>query len=66
VPKDGIELAYVNSESGNRTDAVCTGARELPFAAGYAPEEVDHCPVDELKNFFRGGPSDPAKSADDP
>jgi penicillin-binding protein 1B len=55
VPKDGIELAYVNSESGNRTDAVCTGARELPFAAGYAPEEVDHCPVDELKSFFRGG-----------
>jgi penicillin-binding protein 1B len=55
VPKDGIELAFVDSESGKRTDSACSGARELPFVQGYAPEEEEHCPLDELKNWFRGG-----------
>ncbi|HKE47434.1 MAG TPA: penicillin-binding protein 1B [Rhodanobacteraceae bacterium] len=55
VPKDGIELAYVDSESGKRTDSACTGARELPFVQGYTPEDEEHCPLDELKNWFRGG-----------
>ena len=55
VPKDGIELAFVDAESGKRTDSACTGARELPFVQGYTPEEEEHCPLDELKNWFRGG-----------
>jgi len=55
VPQEGIELAYVNPESGKRTDSACNGARELPFVQGYAPEDEEHCPLDELKNWFRGG-----------
>ena len=55
VPKDGIELAFVDAESGKRTDSACSGARELPFVQGYAPEDEEHCPLDELKNWFRGG-----------
>ena len=63
VPKDGIELAFVDSESGKRTDSACTGARELPFAQGYAPDEEEHCPLDELKNWFRGGSDEPQPNA---
>jgi len=55
VPQDGIEVAYVNPESGKRTDSACSGARELPFVRGYAPQEEDHCPLDQLKEWFRGG-----------
>jgi penicillin-binding protein 1B len=59
VPKEGIELAFVDGASGKRTDAACSGARELPFAQGYAPEDEEHCPLDELKNWFRGDEAKP-------
>jgi penicillin-binding protein 1B len=65
VPKDGIELAYVDSESGRKTDAACSRSRELPFAVGYTPEDVEHCPIDELRGFFRGDSSDKPDAADD-
>ena len=59
VPQDGIEQAWANPQSGKRSDAACSGARELPFASGYAPTEEEHCPIDQLKQFFgvesRGG-----------
>jgi len=55
VPQDGIERAWVNPLTGKRTDAACRGARELPFATGYAPSEVESCPLDELRQFFGGG-----------
>ena len=52
---EGIELAWVAPESGHRTAAECRGARQLPFIAGYAPSEEDHCLMDEIRDFFRGG-----------
>lgn len=58
VPKDGIEHAFVDRESGKRTDSACSGARELPFVQGHAPEDQEHCPLDELKNWFRGDGED--------
>jgi len=45
----------VAPESGHRTAAECRGARQLPFIAGYAPSEEDHCLMDEIRDFFRGG-----------
>lgn len=54
VPQDGIERVWVSAE-GKRSDSACSGARELPFAAGYAPTEEEHCPIDQLKQFFGGG-----------
>ena len=54
VPQDGIERAWIAPASGKRTDAVCAGARELPFAAGYVPREEEPCPLDRLRNFFGG------------
>ncbi len=55
VPQDGIERAWVNPTSGKRSDAACAGARQLPFATGYAPTEEEHCPLDQLRQFFGGG-----------
>jgi penicillin-binding protein 1B len=55
VPQDGIERAWIAPASGKRTDSGCSGARELPFAVGYPPEEEEHCPLDQLRNFFGGG-----------
>ncbi|MEP7042980.1 MAG: penicillin-binding protein 1B [Dokdonella sp.] len=54
VPQDGIERVWVSSE-GKRSDQACAGARELPFATGYAPTEEEHCPLDQLKQFFGRG-----------
>ena len=53
VPQDGIERVWVSAE-GKRSDSACAGARELPFASGYAPTEEEHCPLDQLKQFFGG------------
>lgn len=55
VPQDGIERVWVNPQSGKRSDSACSGARELPFATGYAPSEEEHCPLDQLRQFFGNG-----------
>lgn len=51
-PTAGIERAWVNPQSGKRSDSACSGARELPFAQGYTPQEEEHCPMDQLREFF--------------
>jgi penicillin-binding protein 1B len=52
VPQEGIERAWVAPASGKLTDSACSGARELPFATGYPPSEEEHCPLDQLRQFF--------------
>ena len=52
LPMDGLEQAYVNPQNGQRIDPQCTGARELPFMAGFAPQESDHCVLQELKSML--------------
>lgn len=54
VPQDGIEQVWINPQSGKRSDSACRGARSLPFASGYAPTEEEHCPLDQLREFFGG------------
>ncbi len=56
VPLDGIELVTVNPKSGERTDAQCGGARQLPFMAGYAPTATDRCVLQEIRSIFSGNP----------
>ncbi len=51
VPQDGLERAWVGRD-GKRSDPACAGARELPFAAGYAPSEQESCPLDQLRALF--------------
>ncbi|MEO7431129.1 MAG: penicillin-binding protein 1B [Dokdonella sp.] len=54
VPQDGIERAWIAPASGKRTDSACARARELPFAVGYPPSEEENCPLDQLREFFKG------------
>ncbi|MBS0516910.1 MAG: penicillin-binding protein 1B [Proteobacteria bacterium] len=54
VPLDGIEMVTVNPQSGERTDEQCTGARQLPFMAGFAPTAADHCVMQEIRSIFSG------------
>lgn len=53
IAQDGIETVWV-SPTGKRTDAACDGARELPFATGYAPTEEENCPLDRLRALIDG------------
>ncbi|MDR2013614.1 MAG: penicillin-binding protein 1B [Rhodanobacter sp.] len=55
IPQDGLERVWVDAHSGKRTDAACSGARELSFANGYAPTETEPCPLDELRALIGGG-----------
>ena len=55
LPQDGIEQVWIDPQSGRRSDAACSGAREVPFANGYAPSEQEGCPLDQLRAFFGRG-----------
>ncbi|MEO8670434.1 MAG: penicillin-binding protein 1B [Tahibacter sp.] len=57
----GIEMAWVDPESGHRTQPECRGARRLPFLSGYVPQEEDHCVLQEIKSWFGGNTSDATK-----
>jgi penicillin-binding protein 1B len=52
VPVGGLEYVWIDPASGKRSDAVCSGARELPFASGYAPQEREGCALDRLRSWF--------------
>ncbi|WP_371280519.1 penicillin-binding protein 1B [Dokdonella sp.] len=53
--EDGIEFVWIDQESGERSDAVCSGARELPFASGYAPTERHGCALDRIREWLGRG-----------
>ena len=55
LPQDGLDTAWVNPQSGARTDQQCPGARQLPFMAGFMPDESDSCRWYELKSIFGAG-----------
>jgi len=42
-PVEGIEMAWIDMQSGKKTDSHCSSAVELPFIAGRAPEEEQAC-----------------------
>src|SRR5690606_2373209 len=50
--REGIEFSWIDPETGRRSDAVCSGARELPFLAGYAPEEKEGCAIDRIREWL--------------
>jgi len=52
LPTEGLEQVSVNLQNGQRIDAQCSGARTLPFMAGFAPQDTDHCVMQELKSIF--------------
>ena len=52
--RQGLEFVWIDPQSTQRSDPVCTGARELPFIEGYAPQERHGCALDKLRDWFGG------------
>ena len=55
LPTDGLETAWIDVQSGQRTQAQCKDARELPFIAGQLPAETEHCVWQQIKSLFGDG-----------
>ena len=55
LDQGGLELAWIDPQSGQRTQAECQGARQLPFLAGHLPEQTEHCVWQEIKQLLGGG-----------
>jgi penicillin-binding protein 1B len=55
LPQDGLETAWIDMESAQRTQAQCKNARELLFISGHAPAETEHCVWQEIKSLFGDG-----------
>lgn len=49
LPEEGLDWAWVDARSGQGVDPTCAGARELPFAAGYAPPRDESCLLERLR-----------------
>jgi penicillin-binding protein 1B len=54
-PGEGLDMAWVNTQTGKRTDPSCEGARQFPFIDGYEPEEEQGCFWQQFKGMFGGG-----------
>ncbi|MGN6480693.1 penicillin-binding protein 1B, partial [Luteibacter sp.] len=54
-PGEGLDLAWINTQTGKRTDPSCEGARQFPFIDGYVPEEEQGCFWQQFKGMFGGG-----------
>ena len=54
-PTDGIEFVWIDPDSGESTDPVCSGARELPFVSGYAPSKRHGCALDKIREWLGRG-----------
>lgn len=51
---DGVETAWANLEDGGRADSGCTGALEIPYAAGHAPTGASSCSgLKTIESWFK-------------
>jgi penicillin-binding protein 1B len=55
MSQEGLDMAWINPQSGARTDQQCPNARQLPFMAGFVPTEGDSCAWYELKSVLGAG-----------
>ena len=55
VDPDGLEWAYMDAEEYALTDETCPGAQRHVFVAGYLPEQVRHCRLTQLRQWFGAG-----------
>lgn len=55
APGEGLEMAYVNPQTGKRTDPSCEGSRQFPFVSGYVPVAEEGCFWQRFKGMFGGG-----------
>jgi penicillin-binding protein 1B len=54
-PGEGLDMTWVNTQTGKRTEPTCEGARQFPFIDGYVPEEEQGCFWQQFKGMFGGG-----------
>jgi penicillin-binding protein 1B len=47
-----LQYAWINPQTGHRTDPQCQGARRLPFIAGYVPGAHDGCLWQRFRDIF--------------
>lgn len=50
----GLQYAWINPQTGHRTQQACEGAVRMPFAAGYVPQDEDGCFWQRVRNLFDG------------
>jgi penicillin-binding protein 1B len=55
LAQDGLDMVWLDPQTGARTGQKCPGARELPVMAGFAPQDSDSCTWYELKSVFGAG-----------
>ncbi|QWT18435.1 penicillin-binding protein 1B [Bacillus sp. NP157] len=65
-PGDGLEMAWVNTQTGKRTDPSCQGARQFPFVPGSEPEQEQGCFWQQFKGMFGGGDESQSQPAQSP
>ncbi len=51
---DDPQLVWVDPQSQRQTESTCPGARQLPFARGFEPYEMESCTWDKMRDFFTG------------
>ena len=52
LSQDGLEQAWIDPQSGARTDAQCQGARQLPFVTGHLPEATNGCVWQKIQSWL--------------
>jgi len=54
APGDGLEMAWVNTSDGKRSEQGCEGARQVPVVAGTLSSDAEGCFWQHVGNFFSG------------
>jgi len=66
APGNGLEMAWINTSDGKRSEQGCEGARLLPVVAGTLPQDAEGCFWQRVGNMFGGGESSPAPASSAP
>ncbi|WP_109124264.1 penicillin-binding protein 1B [Dyella sp. C11] len=66
TPGEGLEMAWINTSDGKRSEEGCEGARQVPVVAGTLSQDAEGCFWQHVGNFFSGGDASPASSSTAP
>jgi penicillin-binding protein 1B len=60
APGQGLEMAWINTSNGHRSEQGCEGARQLPVVTGTLSQDAEGCFWQHVGNLFGGGDAPPA------
>jgi len=60
APGQGLEMAWINTSDGRRSEQGCEGARQLPVVAGTLSQDAEGCFWQHVGNLFGDGDASPA------